>query len=204
MIALHRIKRTDPRILANMAIHYSAPGGFVGRNICYAVLFAGVFYGTIVGGSSTLHLPGRDAFFGMGDTHTERIARLNQIVNNTFYHVEKGPAGRYPCRWFTVEVLAAFRRQVAVDWQARYGDPVIGFESLVELPRTGECYRRDGWQLVGQTKGFTCKRVAGKSTDAWSGKRVWDYENLRPKHVFVRRVDADVVALPALAREGVA
>lgn len=90
-------------------------------------------------------------------------------------------------RWFTVEILAAFRERVAIDWAARYGDVVAGFESLVELPRTGECYKRDGWDLVGQTIGYTCKRVGGKGTDNWSGKRVWDTKNLRPKLVFVKR-----------------
>ncbi len=189
MIILEPIKRTDPRILANMAIHYSQPRGFVGRNICYAILAAGVFYGTIVGGSSTLHLAGRDVFFGMEALEGgARTAMLNRIVNNIFYHVEKVD-GRYPCRWFTAKVLAAFRETVVNDWRTRYGDDVIGFESLVELPRTGECYKRDSWTLVGQTKGYTCKRVAGKGTDDWSGKRVWDTENLRPKHVFVRRVE---------------
>lgn len=64
----------------------------------------------------------------------------------------------------------------------------MGFESLVELPRTGECYKRDGWTLVGQTIGYTCKRVAGKGTDNWSGKRVWDTKNLRPKLVFCRKI----------------
>lgn len=187
MLTLEPIKRTDPRIVANMAVHYSAPRGFVGRNVCYAVRWGTVCYGSIVGGSSTLHLPGRDAFFGL-DTHTHtRTEHLNRIVNNIFYHVEKVDGG-YPCRWFTVAVLAAFRAQVVLDWKERYGDDVIGFESLVELPRTGECYRRDDWTLVGQTKGYTCKRGAGKGTDSWSGKRVWDTVNLRPKHVFCRPV----------------
>jgi len=45
---------------------------------------------------------------------------------------------------------------------------------------------RDGWEMVGQTKGFTCKRVAGIGTDSWGGKRVWDTENLRPKLVFIK------------------
>ena len=62
-LALEPIKRTDPRILANMAIHYSQPKGFVGRNICYAVTHDGLYYGSIVGGSATLHLPGRDEYF---------------------------------------------------------------------------------------------------------------------------------------------
>ena len=86
-------------------------------------------------------------------------------------------------------MLARWREQVTEDWKKKYGDNLAGFESLVELPRPGEIYRRDDWTLVGQTKGFTCKRVAGKGSDGWTGKRVWnmDVNDLRPKHVFCRR-----------------
>ena len=66
---------------------------------------------------------------------------------------------------------------------------MLGWETLVELPRTGTLYACDGWAEVGMTKGYTCKRVAGKGTDAWTGKRVWDTKNLRPKRVFVREVN---------------
>ena len=129
----------------------------------------------------------RVAMISSREREREYELNLQEIVNNIFYHVEK-VNGEYPMRWFTVAVLKAFRQQVIVDWKMRYGGDVIGFESLVELPRTGECYKRDGWELVGQTVGYTCKRVAGKGTDSWSGKRVWDTKNLRPKLVFVRRV----------------
>lgn len=183
LIRLEPIKRTDPRILADMAIHYSQPKGFVGRNICYAVLVEDTYYGAIVGGSSTLHLVGRDKFFGL--TKETKKQALKQIVNNIFYHVEK-KNGRYPVRNMVPTVLQMFRKKVARDWQTKYGDSVIGFESLIELPRTGEAYKRDGWTEVGITKGQTCKRVAGKGTDSWTGKRVWDVKNLRPKRVFVR------------------
>ena len=176
-IVLEPIKRTDPRILANMAIHYSQPKGFVGRNICYAVMVDGLCYGSIAGGSTTLHLPGR-----------ETIGTLNNGVNNIFYHVEK-VNGKYPCRWFTVRVLEKYRAAIERDWLVKYGDTVLWHETLVELPRTGECYLRDGWKLVGQTKGFTCKRTGGKGSDSWGGKRVWDKKNLRPKHVFTRQPD---------------
>jgi Domain of unknown function (DUF4338) len=183
MICLEPIKRTNPRILADMEIHYSQPRGFVGRNICYAIVVADVYYGAIVGGSSTLHLVGRDEFFGL--TKENKKVELNRIVNNIFYHIEK-KNGKYPVRNMVQNVLKMFRKQVAFDWQSKYGDTVIGFESLVELPRTGEAYKRDGWTEVGITKGQTCKRVAGKGTDSWTGKRVWDTKNLRPKRVFVK------------------
>jgi hypothetical protein len=184
-ITLSRIKRTDSRILANMESHYSQPKGFVGRNICYAVMFGDTYYGSIVGGSSTLHLVGRDEFFGI-NKETKNQA-LKQIVNNIFYHVEKQD-GHYPVRNMVPAILRLFRERISWDWFLKYGDRVVGFESLIELPRTGEAYRRDGWTEVGITKGQTCKRVAGKGTDSWSGRRIWDTKNLRPKRVFVRKV----------------
>jgi hypothetical protein len=168
-----------------MAHHYSQPGGFVGRNICYAVLFDGRYYGGIVGGSATKHLPGRAAEL---EPYAGACA-LNNIVNNIFFHIEKDEFDQYPIRNFAQKVLMRFLEQIQNDWREKYGDLVMAFESLVELPRTGEVYRRAGFRLVGQTKGFTCKRAGGKGTDSWSGRRVWDTTNLRPKHVFVKLTD---------------
>lgn len=179
-IHLEITKRTDERLLELMSVHYSKPKGFVGRNICYAILCDGKYYGHIVGGSATLHLPGRYEFFEVGD------GKLNNIVNNIFYHLVRVD-GKYPMRNFSVAVLNKFEEVIVMDWEKKYGDIVIGFESLVELPRTGELYRRAGWTEVGITKGYTCKRVSGKGTDSWSGKRVWNYQKLRPKIVFCKR-----------------
>lgn len=178
MIYLERIGKNDPRLRAMMRDHYSQPGGFVGRSLCYAVMYEGHCYGAIVGGSTPKHLIGRAAFTMI---HGMEL-HLNEIVNNLFYHVN----GPYPVRNFTVKVLREYRAQVQIDWFLKYGDRVRLHESLVELPRSGETYRRDGWLRIGLTKGFTCKRIGGVSTDSWGGKRVWDRKNLRPKHVFVR------------------
>lgn len=177
-------KRTHPLLLANMAIHYSQPKGFVGRNICYLIEHEGTYYGSIVGGSATLHLPGRNEYFGIDKT------QLGNIVNNIFYHIE--PNNGYPFRNFSIAVIKKFREVILLDWKNKYGDDLIGYESLVELPRTGEIYKRDKWDLIGQTKGYTCKRLAGKGTDNWSGKRVWDTKNLRPKLVFVKKAFSQI------------
>lgn len=177
-LSLVRVKRTHPTLLKNMGIHYSNPKGFVGRNICYLVLYGDICYGSIVGGSATKHLPGRKEFL-KGST-----INLNQIINNIFYHVE----GPYPTRNFTVKTLSLFRDTVSKDWYHKYGDMPKVFETLVELPRVGEVYFRDGWHYTGLTKGYTCKRTSGPSTDGWSGMRVWDKVNLRPKKVFMRHV----------------
>jgi hypothetical protein len=170
-------KRTDPRLLSCMSVHYSNPKGFVGRNLCYAITFDSVYYGHIVGGSATRFLPGRNEFLGV------ELKDINKVINNIFFHIEKVD-GQYPVRNFGQKILKLWRQTVINDWESRYGDNVVGLESLVELPRTGEVYLRDGWKLTGQTVGYTCKRIAGVGTDKWSGKRVWDTENLRPKHVF--------------------
>jgi hypothetical protein len=176
-VFLQRVSKSDPQLRAWMADHYSKPGGFVGRQLIYKVWFGKTAYGAIVAGSATKHLPGRKSVLG--------DLPLNNIVNNTFFHIEPA-GGQYPFRNFTTHVVRAWREAVEFQWRTHYGDEVLGWETLVELPRTGELYLRDGWTHVGETKGFTCKRTAGKGTDSWGGKRVWDTKHLRPKRVFVR------------------
>lgn len=170
-------KRTAPKLLNAMSIHYSQPKGFVGRNLCYAVYYKGLYYGYIVGGSATRFLPGRNEFLGIG------INDIDRVINNIFYHVER-KFNKYPIRNFTSTILNEWMPIVIYDWERKYNDSVVGFESLVELPRTGELYRKAGWSLVGQTKGFTCKRAGGEGTDGWSGKRIWNTVDLKPKLVF--------------------
>lgn len=163
-----------------MTRHYSQPGGIVGRSIVYAVICEDL-YGFTVAGSATKHLPGRDEFIGCAASGV-----LNNIVNNTFFHVERVD-GRYPFRNFVQAVILLWEHAVLKDWSTKYGDDVIAFETLVEPPRTGECYQRAGWTLLNEmTRGYTCRRVGGVGTDSWSGRRVWDTKNLRPKHVLMK------------------
>lgn len=183
MLELMITKRTDGRLLEAMKNHYSKPNGFVGRNICYAVIYDDLYYGHIVAGSATRFLPNRNEYLNIS------INELNQVINNIFYHVV--PIDRkYPCRNFTSLVVKEFTVQAAKDWKNKYGDECIGFETLVEKPRTGELYIKAGWHLIGETKGYTCKRVAGIGTDNWTGKRVWNTntEFLRPKYVLCKKL----------------
>ncbi len=181
-LSLEITKKTDPRLLQTMSIHYSHPNGFVGRSIPYAIYYDCQYYGHIISGSATLHLAGRHEFLGTTS------AQLNNIINNTYFHVTK-INGVYPCRNFVSAILKAWRLRTVNDWYDKYGDIVVGFETLVELPRTGDCYKRDGWICVGKTIGFTCKRVGGKGTDSYTGKRVWNTnpDQLRPKLILCRK-----------------
>lgn len=172
--------KTDPRLSERMAIHYSKPKGFVGRTICYSITYNNVYYGHIVGGSATLYLPGRHEF--LGTTKKD----LNNIVNNVFYNIS--PVGKYPMRNFATNILRLFIKRIIIDWENKYGDKVVGFETLIEKPRTGDLYLRGGWTVVGETKGYTCKRTSGKGTDTWTGKRVWETKELKPKVVLCYKI----------------
>lgn len=182
MVILERISKSDHGLYYAMLGHYSGTYGFVGRQLIYRILFNEDIYGYIAGGSATKNLPGRLDFLG------PHIG-LKNIVNNTFFHLERKD-GKYPCRNFTAQIIKIWRHAVCSHWPEKYDDQVLAFETLVEVPRTGDIYKRDGWTQVGLTQGFVCKRIAesvvGKSTDSWSGKRVWTKDESRRKHVFVR------------------
>jgi hypothetical protein len=51
---------------------------------------------------------------------------------------------------------------------------------------------RAGWSVVGMTKGYTCKRIAGNGGERWGGVRVWnkDADSLRPKIVLCAKAKA--------------
>ena len=174
LIELIRTKKSDPDITYLMSIHYSQPKGFVGRQIIYKIFQDGNFVGAIAGGSATMHLPNRNEYFG------DKF-ELNKIINNTFFHLTS-----HEDKNLGTKVLKLFRQQCPKDWEERYKDSVIGFETLVELPRSGSMYKADNWDYVGTTKGYTCKRIGGKGFEDWGGQRIWDTVNLRPKLVFCK------------------
>ena len=132
-LVLKRTEKSNDIAKRCMEIHYSKPKGFVGRQLLYLVMWNLDCYGMIAGGSATLHLKGRETVLGG--------ISLDSVVNNIFFHVEK-QNGEYPIRNFTVAVLREWKEKVARQWEIYYGPKVLGFESLVELPRTGELYKR--------------------------------------------------------------
>lgn len=179
MLKLEITKRTDPRLLERMSIHYSKPKGFVGRNVCYAIYWNNVYYGHIVGGSATLHLQNRTEWYGYEPN-------LNCLVNNVFYSISPQNEVGYPKRNFTTLVLKEWEQSIQRDWFNKYGDIVIGYESLILPPRTGSLYLKAGWELIGKTLGYSCKRNSGKGTDSWGGCRVWSKGE--PKLIFCKKV----------------
>lgn len=188
MILIRRITKGHKNFRASWDEHYSHPRGFVGRQLFYEILWYNTVYGYIAFGSATRHLVGRPQWLS-------NSVGLRHGLNNTFYHVTKID-NRYPCRNFTTMALLRAEITAREDYEHTYFDSVNWFETLVELPREGELYKKAGYLEVGVTKGYTCKRVAGTSSDTWTGKRVWDTTHLRPKRVFIKVLDGARVYSP--------
>lgn len=99
----------------------------------------------------------RDQWIGW--TRAQRLRNLGWVVNNTRFLVF--PWVRVP--HLASHVLGQLARQLAQDWEARWGYRPVLLESFVDPARyRGTCYRASGWELLGQTTGKGLARL-GKS-----------------------------------------
>lgn len=93
-------------------------------------------------------LSARDQWIGW--TEQQRLRNLPWVVNNSRFLI-------FP--WVEINhlashVLGRLARQLAGDWETRWGFRPILIETFVD-PRhfTGTCYRAAGWELLGRTTG---------------------------------------------------
>ena len=148
-IILEKVKRTDPRYQDIRNRHYVANRGCHGQQMHYLVLLEKRVVGIISGASSVYAVKSRDEFFGL-TSDNKRVA-LNCIVNNVVFRLEEHLPN------LGTQVLSMWRKQIAIDWESKYGVRVHGFETFVveEEWRKGSMYRADNWQAVGITVGST-------------------------------------------------
>jgi Domain of unknown function (DUF4338) len=136
--------------------HYVANNGCIGRQIHYLIFQNGNEFGEraigIISGASPVFMcKPRDEFFGISNTN--RIQKLDQIINNTVFRLEYNEPN------LASKILAMWRKQIIKDWQERYKIKPVGFETFVfGQSRTGITYKADNWRYVGITKGN--KRLA--------------------------------------------
>ena len=123
--------------------------GAVGQQIHYLIYLDKEIVGIISGGSAAYAVGARDAYFGI-NKENRRIA-LNGIVDNTVFRLEKNLPN------LGTQILAMWRKQIAKDWEQRYGVKVCGFETFIveESYRKGAMYKADNWDYVGETQGST-------------------------------------------------
>lgn len=148
---------------------YFKPFGYCAR---YRIEATEVSLGyVLLSGPAKKILP-RDCWIGWSEQ--QRRHNLPWVVNNNRFLI-------FP--WVQVlhlasHVLGQLARQLADDWQARWGFAPLLLESFVDPAHyRGTCYRAAGWQLLGHTSGRGLARP---------GK---DYRS-SPKLIFVKPLQA--------------
>ena len=131
--------------------HYLPYRSTVGENLAYLVQDRqGRDLACLLFGAAAWRTRPRDDFIGW--TAAQRQAQLGQVANNSRFLIL--PWVRVP--ELASHILGRVARRIAVDWQARYGHPVVLLETFVERERfRGSCYRAANWICVGQTQGRT-------------------------------------------------
>lgn len=134
--------------------HYVENNGTIGRQIHYLIFDTESFgidpIGIISGASPVYACKARDTYFGI--TFKNRIKKLDYIINNTVFRLEKNEKN------LASKILAIWRKKIIVDWYKKYGILINGFETFVYgKNRTGAIYKADNWSLVGITKGYAKK-----------------------------------------------
>ena len=120
----------------------------VGRQLRYLVGSDHGWLGAIGFGSASLYLEDRDTWIGWSEAprmeHRPRVLHMNRFLIRPGVH----------CENLASRVLALCARQVARDFERRYGLEPWLLESFVDGSQyDGACYKAANWVCVGQTKG---------------------------------------------------
>lgn len=167
-IDLERVKQTDAHAQEYITNHYTNPRGFIGKVTTHLIVVDSKVCGVIVGGSTSMHLHGRQDYFGDCD--------IQSIINNRLFRLEQNTPN------LGTQVLKLWRQTVVQNWKDTYNTIPIGFETLVLPPRTGAVYKADNWDYVGMTKGWSARCPNGHK----NGVRVWYKTD--PRLVFMKRI----------------
>jgi hypothetical protein len=128
--------------------HYLGYSPLPGAQLRYLIQWEGGVLGAIGFGAAAWKVAARDRWIGW--TPTQRQAHLGRVLNNARFLILPWVRVKY----LATKVLSLAARQVAVDFPARYGEPVVLLETFVEIPRfAGTCYRAANWRYLGETTG---------------------------------------------------
>lgn len=151
--------------------HYLKNDTLVGEQIRYVAEVDGRWVALLGWSAAANHLKDREQWLGWNISQRRR--RLALVANNSRYLILPGP----DCPNLASRVLALCCERLSGDWQQAYGHPVLVAESFVDSQLfRGTCYKAQGWELLGQTRG--------------SGRSRQDYYTAhgRPKQLWVREL----------------
>jgi hypothetical protein len=150
-IQLRQVRSAKDSSLWNELIdrwHYLGYRPLTGAQLRYFVVAGGRLLAVLGFGSAAWTAAPRDRFIGWNTD--ERQRNLHLIIDNARFLI---------LPWVRIDHLASkilgqAARQIANEWQARYGFRPVCLETFVEKKRfTGTCYRAANWLHVGQTTG---------------------------------------------------
>jgi len=181
--------RAHSRVWREMmkAHHPLGDGPLCGAQLRYLIRSEQGWLGGLSFSSAAWRLGVRDEWIGWSDA--TRSARLPRIALNSRFLIL--PSVQVP--HLASHVLGLATRQLAGDWQQRYGDKPVLVETFVDSSRyRGTCYRAANWIELGLTEG------RGRQDRARQ-------EQISRKHVFVyplqrnwRKILTAPLALPRL------
>lgn len=173
------------------------------RRIHWLVENDGETIGAIGINSCTMNLAPRDNLLGV-KTNAGRLRRLKNLANNYRFCLIKDKCPPNAAS----QALRLMREAAPEVWKRKYGNKLFGIETFVGNGLPGSCYKADNWQYLGETKGWSMKRLPKKLMDPeqyarWrkKWKRNVVAERTDPKKIFFTGVDRYRKAFAAKAAQ---
>jgi len=146
--------------------HYLGYKPLPGAQLRYMVTSNNKLLALLGFGAAAWQTAPRDQLIGW--SHQQREAHLHLVVNNARFLILPWIQSKN----LASKILGMVSRQIADDWQQRYGIRPVLMETFVETDRfAGTCYKAANWMYVGKTKGRGKLGPSGKQSvpikDIW-------------------------------------
>ena len=177
-------RHEEPRYKEQMALHhYLGDLAKIGETLWYVAHWRDQWVALLSISAAALKCGVRDRWIGWD--FTTQYGRLKLIANNSRFLIL--PDWHRPN--VGSRVLSLMQRRLVLDWQTRFGHPVLLLETFVDPQRFhGGVYRASNWTELGLTQGFRRTRT-GYSQQHKAPKLVFVYPLCRNPQALLAQAD---------------